>query len=137
MTDYFQAAFGAFDPQHDQNAAAKFVLNILMMDDRLDELGDVLTDGHAIGALEGDPGWIVERRDSGPSGDMPGYENWPKGANFRFYVDPSEFELAHPEVFLGAREVCNYLCKILDAYLSVKPMNTLAVQRLRRNSLSC
>jgi hypothetical protein len=61
--DYFAKAFGGFDPSGDPDAALKFVLNAILMDNRLDELSSIVTDGHEIGALEGEPGWTLERRD--------------------------------------------------------------------------
>jgi len=86
--DYLDLAFGAFNPQLDKDAAVKLALNVILMDERFRELSCVITDGHEIGAIEGEPGWIIERRDSGPSGEMPGYAHWPKNARFHARVDP-------------------------------------------------
>lgn len=130
MSDYCQEAFGRFDPQDDSDAAVKFVLSILVMDSRFDELGDLLTDGHDLGALEGDPGWIVERRDSGPTGTMPGYASWPEGKTFRAFVDPSSFELGYPEVFVDASVFRGYVCQLMDACLQADPGN-VGAQRIR------
>jgi hypothetical protein len=100
--DYFAQAFGGFDPSRDPDAALKFVLNAIMMHDRLDGLSSILTDGHEIGALEGEPGWTLERRDSGLAGESSAYRNWPPGARFRAYVDPNQFHLGHSEAFAGS-----------------------------------
>lgn len=123
MSDYYQQAFGRLDPHHDRDVAAKFALSVLVMDECFDDLADLLTDGHDIGALEGEPGWIIERRDSGPSGDMPGYASWPEGKNFRAYVDPLGFELAYPEGFLDTAVFRNYVRQLVDACLLSDPSN--------------
>ncbi len=122
--DYFNDAFGDFNPQTDPHAAVKFVINNMLMDDRLNELICLLTDGHDIGGVEGEPGWIVERRDTGPSGDMPGYADWPIGVNFRVYVDQDSFHLAHPQQFLKIDDFHNYVHKAIDAYLVKNPSKT-------------
>ena len=119
--DYFNDAFGDFNPQGDPKVAVKFVLNSILMDDRLNELTCLLTDGHDIGGVEGEPGWIVERRDKGPSGDMPGYVDWPAGANFHVYVDRNSFELAYPEQFMKNDEFHSYVHKAIDAYIVKNP----------------
>ena len=114
--DYFFEAFGGFNPQSDPDAAVKFVLNNILMDERLPELSVLLTDGHDIGGLEGEPGWSIERRDTGPSGDMPGYADWPVGTNFRVNVDENAFRLAYPEQFLKTDEFHRYVRKAMDVY---------------------
>jgi len=114
--DYFQDAFGDFNPHQDQHAAVKFALCITFLDKRFDELSCVLIDGHEIGGMEGEPGWIIERRDTGPSGDMPGYADWPAGAHFHVYVDPDVFELAYPELFMTTDEFHGYVHKLAETY---------------------
>ena len=121
MSDCYQEAFGVFDPWHDKDVAAKFSLDALLMDGRFDELGYLLADGHEIGAIEGAPGWVIERRDSGPSGNMPGYAEWPTGRSFRAYVDPTEFELGYPETYMETHTFHSYVLKILHAYILVGP----------------
>ena len=115
--EYFTDAFGYFDPQGDPRVAAKFAINCLLMDERFNELACLLTDGHETGAIEGEPGWIIERRDTGASSDMPGYADWPAWANFRVYVDENSFDLAHPELYLSTQEFHGYVRKAIDAYL--------------------
>lgn len=119
--DYLQEAFGGFNPQVDQDAAIKFALSIILMDERLSELPCLLTDGHDIGGVEGEPGWIIERRDTGPSGDMPGYVDWPENAHFHVHVEPSAFELAHPHMFMGIDEFHSYVRKAIEAYVAKNP----------------
>ena len=82
--DYLQQAFGSLNSQVDQDAAVKFALNAILMDVRMQELSCLLIDGHDIGAVEGEPGWIIERRDTGPAGELPYYSEWP--INARFHV---------------------------------------------------
>lgn len=120
--DYFNDAFGDFDPQGDPQAAVKFIINSILMDDRLEELTCLLTDGHDIGSVEGEPGWLVERRDTGPSGDAPGYADWPADANFRVFVDPDIFELAHPEQYMKIDEFHSCVRKGIDVYLIRNPL---------------
>lgn len=119
--DYLQEAFGGFNPQVDQDAAVKFALSIILMDERLSELSCLLTDGHEIGGIEGEPGWIIERRDTGPSGEMPGYVDWPKNANFHVHVEPSAFELAYPNMFMGIDAFHSYVRKAIEAYVARNP----------------
>jgi hypothetical protein len=59
--DYFVEAFGGIKPYIDQDATVKFVLNAFLTDDRLGELGIVLTDGHEFGemGLIRDGSWSV------------------------------------------------------------------------------
>jgi hypothetical protein len=121
--DYFAQAFGGVDPLRDPDAALKFVLNAIMMDDRLDELSSILTDGHEIGALEGEPGWTLERRDSGLAGERSAYRNWPPGARFRAYVDPNQFHLGHSEAFAGSRVFHKHVRNALAAYVARNPSN--------------
>jgi hypothetical protein len=101
--DYFDEAFGGFRPQIDPDAAVKFALNSLLMDERLSELSCLLTDGHEIGAVEGEPGWIIERRDSGPAGNIDAYAHWSQNAHFYAHVDAEAFQLAHPGFFTVRR----------------------------------
>lgn len=121
MVDYLNEAFGGLDPRKDADAAVKFALNLVFMDERFVELSRLLSDGDDIGAVEGEPGWILERRDTGASGDMPGYAAWPSGAKFRAYVEPSAFDLAHPEVFMSTKTFHAYVRSALDVYIRRNP----------------
>lgn len=115
--DYLQQAFGGLDPQTDQDAAVKFALNAILMDARLHELSCLLIDGHDIGGIEGEPGWIIERRDTGPSGELPYYSEWPMNARFHVHVEPAAFELAYPDVFMEGHDFGRYVGKAMDTYL--------------------
>lgn len=119
--DYFKEAFGGFSPPHDADGAVKFALNALLMDHRTDELVPLLTDGHDIGGVEGDPGWIMERRDVGESGNMPGYLNWPAGKYFRAHVDDDAFKLGFPEFFMDRDTFHKYVSMALRAYVQLNP----------------
>lgn len=112
MQDLYKEAFGDFDPQGDAFAAVKLALSALGSDGRFDELEKLLTDGHPIGAVEGCPGWVLERRDSGAAGSAPGYVGWPDGMSYRAYVDPHEFSLRYPEVFLDTAAFRGYANRV-------------------------
>jgi len=116
--DYLQQAFGGLNPQTDQDAAVKFALNVILMDGRLRELSCLLIDGHDIGGVEGEPGWMIERRDTGPAGELPYYSEWPMNARFHAHVEPSAFELACPDMFMTAHDFYRYVGRAMDAYLS-------------------
>ena len=116
--DYLQQAFGGLNPQTDQDAAVKFALNVILMDGRLRELSCLLIDGHDIGGVEGEPGWMIERRDTGLTGELPYYSEWPMNARFHVHVEPSAFELACPDMFMTAHDFYRYVGRAVDAYLS-------------------
>ncbi|MDM0046630.1 hypothetical protein QTH91_19225 [Variovorax dokdonensis] len=122
--DYLQQAFGGLDPQTDQDAAVKFALNVILMDGRLHELSCLLIDGHDIGGVEGEPGWMIERRDTGSLGELPYYSDWPANARFHVRVEPTAFELASPDMFMTSHDFCHYVGRAMDAYLSEKPAET-------------
>lgn len=113
--NYFEAAFGDFAPHRDEDAAIKFVLNVIMLDNRLDELAELIVAGNSLGAIEGEPGWTLERRDEQDEGKAC-YGRWPSGARFRAYVDPQGYELAHPEFFMARDVIARYLSQAMDAY---------------------
>jgi hypothetical protein len=117
--DYFRDAFGGFFPQSDEHAAAKLALETLAADDRMDELVDLLTEDDPVGALLGDPGWKLQRRDDGNT--AIGYAAWPRGAKYRAWVDPDAYDLAWPERFYGKVEFHQLVRAILDAYLARNP----------------
>jgi len=73
--------FKGFSPQRDPDAAMKFSLNCILMEDRIEHLSWLATDGHRFGGVSGEPGWEIERRDSSSSADVSGYESWPEWAS--------------------------------------------------------
>lgn len=107
------ADLGDFEPQHDPHAAVKFVLNLMHADDRLGELHRLLE--HRLGGIEGDPGWILERRALPELGEQAESPPWPDGAMFRAYVEPDAYELAHPECFLTREQFEGYVEAALNA----------------------
>lgn len=127
---YFESAFGTFNPQTDSDAAAKFILNIILMDDRLDELRRLITDGDELGGMEGEPGWNIERKDMSALDNNIGYENWPSGMNFHMYVDPASFELAFPEKFMTTDEFFGLVRLAITAFISKNLIRVEAAQRI-------
>jgi hypothetical protein len=116
---YFKSAFGGFDPHNDRDAAIKFVLNVILMDKNFAFLAHVIPENSSIGKIGGEPGWTLERRDWP---HLPGaYSQWPDGSRFRAYVDPEDYELAHPECFLDKAGFYRYALAAIHAYLERNP----------------
>lgn len=128
--DYFAEAFGGFKPHVDEDAAVKFAISIILMDRRLPELLHLLTDGDQAGGVEGEPEWIIERRDE-DQGKVFYYENWPRNTRFHAYVDSDVYRLAHPDIFMDVAVFHNYVRKGLDAYLETNPCDIALVQMIR------
>jgi hypothetical protein len=123
-TDYFTEAFNGFEPHKDKDAAIKFCLNAVLMDCRFIELEIVMNDGVEIGAMEGPPGWIIERRDDGAT---KGYEDWPDFARFRAFVDPDSYELAYPEFFCDKGTFETFVSAAVRAYCHRHPERSCEV----------
>jgi hypothetical protein len=119
--DYFNTAFGGFAPHRDEDAAVKFALNAVLVDRRLDELMELTVDASRLGGIEGEPGWIIERRDIGDEGDEEIYAGWPKNARFRTYVNPNAYQLKHPELFLSREDFTKYVVLGIRAYVQANP----------------
>jgi len=111
--DYFNEAFGGFYPDKDKDAALKFSLCILALDNRMEELLQLVQGVSNIGGIEGEPGWIIERREDG---DIIGYEKWPDNARFRAYVAPDGYMLSYPEFFADQRIFFQYVRMLIEAY---------------------
>lgn len=130
VQDFYHEAFGDFDPQGDDAFAAKLSICILAIDGRFDDLADLLTEGHPVGAVEGCPGWLIERRDPDASGCVLSCKEWPEGKRYRIYVDPNEFSIAHSEVFLDVKTFNDYVKSIVVFY-SKKETNPCLLARVR------
>jgi len=128
--EYLQQAFGGLNPQTDRDAAVKLAVDVIFADERLNELSCLLTDGHDIGGIGGEPGWIIERRDTGPAGELPYYSDWPVNIRFHVHVDPAAFELAYPDMFMEANDFYRYVAKAMDTYLTENSAENDAAQLL-------
>lgn len=115
--DTYPDIFLGLQPQKSPTAAIEFALLCATADNHIDLLRFVATDGHKFAGVQGQPGWLIERRDSSSPSGAPGYESWPVWASFRAYVEPEGYLLAHPEVYLGGEEFYGYLCKVLESYI--------------------
>jgi hypothetical protein len=115
--DYFNAAFGGFAPHHDEDAAVKFALNVLLMDNRLQELAELVVDGNRLGGIEGEPGWMLERRDVADEDNEAAYPDWPAGARFKASVDEDAYTLRQPEFFMNREAFMKYLVLAIEAYV--------------------
>lgn len=116
--DYLKAAFGAFAPHQDEDAAVKFALNVVLLDGRLHELVEVVIDGSKFGGIEGEPGWMLERRDIADESNESAYPGWPPGARFRASVDEEAYELRYPECFMSRKVFLKYLALAINAYVA-------------------
>lgn len=125
--DYFNDAFGGFHPESDKDAALKFGLCVLVLDNRIDELLRLVEGGGNFGGVEGEPGWIIERREDG---EIAGYEGWPIETRFRAYVDPDSYLLTYPEFFSDRQTFFRYVKAIVNAYKRRHPESAGAVGRI-------
>lgn len=119
--DYFSEAFGGFRPDSDRDAALKFSLCVLALDNRVDELLRLVEGGNNLGGIEGEPGWIIERRED---------EEWPNDARFRAYVDPDCYSLLYPEFFADRRTFFRYVGALARVYKNHHPEYEAVVHRI-------
>jgi hypothetical protein len=124
--DYLKAAFGGFAPHRDEDAAVKFALNVVLMDNRVQELAELVVDGSQFGGMEGEPGWMLERRDVADEGNEAAYPGWPAGARFMASVDEEAYWLQHPEYFMSREAFLKYLVPAIDAYVAADPSRATA-----------
>lgn len=123
--EYFNTAFGGFAPHKDKDGAVKFVLNAILMDNRVQELSELVVDGNPLGGIEGEPGWILERRDVADDSEVA-YLNWPQGARFMASVDEEAFRLQHSQCFMSRDAFIKYLMPAIDAYICADPSRATA-----------
>ena len=126
LMDYFKAAFGGFAPHKDEDAAVKFALNAVLMDDRLQELAEFVVEGGPFGGIEGEPGWILERRDLPDEGNEEAYPDWPADASFKASVDEDAYRLQHAEYFMSRKTFMKYLVQAIDAYVAAEQTRATA-----------
>jgi hypothetical protein len=120
--------FVNFDPSVDRLAALKVAIDSILVDNRLDDLVELLTPDHRTGGLEGDPGWIVERKDRV---DTHAYnEQWPEWASFRAFVDPAVYRIAEPECFLDRKSFLEVATPFLQAYARTYPVSETKIASL-------
>lgn len=123
--DYFKDAFGGFNPRTDKDAALKICLDVILADQRFSELDNLLPDKTEVGGMEGEPGWIIERRNEG---EIKWYENWPEFARFRAFVDPSSYALAYPEFFCDKSTFEKFVGSAIRAYCDRHPERSQEVE---------
>src|SRR3982751_420459 len=127
-------AFVDFNPGVDELSALKVAIDSILTNHRLVHLGALMTDKDRTGGLEGDPGWIVERRDTGDA--HPYYEKWPRWASFRALVDPDVYLIKHPECFMDAKTFFEVVNSFVDAYVIAYPDRKAEVETLLTPQLS-
>lgn len=81
------------------------------MDNRVQELVELVVDGSPFGGIEGEPGWMLERRDVTDESNHTASHDWPAGARFKASVDEDAYRLQQPEYFILA----------IDAYVAAAP----------------
>jgi hypothetical protein len=116
---YFKEAFGTFAPHTDRDAAVKFILDLVLADDRLDDLANLLSISSKIGAIEGEPGWILERRKD--HAIQSAYSAWPQYAGYRAFVDPTGYRLAFPQSFYTVQTFHQYVHAAVNVYVKHRP----------------
>jgi hypothetical protein len=117
--DYLGEAFGGLDTEKDKDAALKFSLYILVLDDQSDRLLNLMGPVIRAASICGDPGWEIERRNLT---DTEGYEDWPEGATVHASVDPRGFDLGYPDFYCDHPTFYDYARKILLSYIKhLKP----------------
>lgn len=125
--DYLKAAFGSFAPHRDEDAAVKLALNVVLMDNRLQELAELVVAGSQVGGIEGEPGWMLERRDVADEGNEAAYyPGWPAGARFKASVDEDAYRLQHPVYFMSREAFMKYVVPAIDAYVAAGPSRAAA-----------
>jgi hypothetical protein len=127
--DFFNEAFGGFQPHSDKDAAIKFALNSLLMDAKLVRLVDLIDSSTNVGCIEGEPGWELEHlEDSDRS--LSGYLAWPHWAHYRAAVDPECYQLTYPEIFLDRGQFVFYVEKAVAAFLARFPQEKGTLNKL-------
>jgi len=127
--DYFNEAFGGFHPDRDKDAALKFSLCVLALDNRMEELLRLVEEKSDFGGIEGAPGWVIERREDG---DAIGYDGWPDDARFRAYVAPDSYSLSHPEFFADQRMFFRYVEALIGTYRRYHPESVEVIGRIEK-----
>ena len=120
---YLSKAFGATRLFDDPNAAVKFSLDLILMDRRFGDLAQLLNEGSGVFEVAGEPGYSLQRRAPVHSGGG----DWPEGKVFRAFVEPSGYELDHPEGFYTTEEFEGYVSMALGAYVSANPTRAYEV----------
>ncbi len=128
--DYFEDAFGGFEPQTDKDAAIKFCLNAILMDGRFEDLVRLSTDGEAVGGVEGCPGWLLEREDGADAGPPVASSNGRWDSRFGADVDPEAYALAHPEGVMERKAFLRYAKAALRAFVNRNPSRADAASAL-------
>jgi hypothetical protein len=108
--------------------------SLVLLDNRLQELAEIVIDGSTFGGMEGEPGWLLERRDVDDEGNELGYPGWPKGSRFRASVDVDAYRLEHPVYFMTRETFVSYVKAALDSYTAADPTRAASnsVHALRR-----
>lgn len=112
---------GPFAPQHDSDAAAKFILDAIFQDERLDELADLITPHSPLAGLEGEPAWLLMKRSEGHAADTTADDGWPEKSEFRAFVDPQGYVLAYPTCYMQRADFEQLLGRAVRTFSELHP----------------
>ncbi len=134
----FQTIAGEFAPQEDLDASVKFALNEIFSANRLKVLADLIGSDGELGAVEGEPGWILEKRIFEYDG-VEEHIAWPKDAEFFAHVNPESYQLKYPTFYMTRSQLYEYIAVAIQNCLrsgcpieemgGVEKLNQLIVEK--------
>ena len=89
----YPEAFGRYDPQGDPLFAVKLIVAVMVADGHSDMLAGLVDGTSEFETIEGEPGWVLERR----------------ATDFRAWLPPELIESARPEVIVGRAALAAFL----------------------------
>ena len=113
MISLLRRAFPRFSPS-DLDAAMVFCLDVAICHNQANMIMQLIDPASNLGGVEGDPGWIIEKRRDKNSPEY--YDSWPTWAAYRVFLDPQAFEVDHPEYYAIEDEFLRCWETLLSAY---------------------
>lgn len=114
MQDLLVTVFPAFFSSDNRHAAMQFSIDALIRNGQIPHLALLLDSSSRIAAIEGDPGWVIERRKS--LVNSTAYASWPDDAMYRVFLEPEAYGVSYPECYASERESQTCLSTLLTAY---------------------
>ena len=119
MNDLLTNVYPDFFDATNRVAAMQFSLNAAIRNQQLPMLLNLFDVNNNVVAVEGDPGWTIERRK--PIGSLTDYLSWPSWASFRIYLDPDAYLVGRPECYVSEHDFMMCLHQLLTAYTTEYP----------------